>query len=582
MPDLKADFAAALAAQRGGRLAEAERLYLALLEAEPSALSALANLSGVRLAAGDLAGAERYARQLALLAADLPQAQVNLAAILHAQERYADAAAVALAAIGRGVVNADLHYTVGLAADRGSRWHEARAAYRSALALAPDHGPALSEALYLAKQCCDWDEADALGARYRQALDRGVQGLTPFVFLAEPGTPADQRRCAAAWCASIGAVATRPPLRTRDDGRIVVGYASADLHDHPTAHLIAGVLEAHDRSRVEVNLYSWGPDDGSAVRARLRAAASNFHDLRGATSTTIAEAIAADGVQVLVDLKGHTADARTELFLARAAPVQVNWLGYAGTLGAPAWDWLLADATVLPSGAEHDYAERIWRLPCYQPNDPQRPCPHTAPDRASLGLPAAAMVYCCFNNSWKLTRERFADWMQVLRARPDGVLWLLEPKAGQGIAERLRAAAVAAGVAAERLVFAPQVPQRDYLARYLAADLFLDTAPYGAHTTASDALWMGCPVLTTPGATFASRVAASLLEAVGMPELVAADRAAYVARASAMSRDEAARRRAELDARRASTPLFDARATAEALEAAYAAFVIDARGAART
>jgi predicted O-linked N-acetylglucosamine transferase (SPINDLY family) len=582
MTDIKAQFAAALAAQRAGRLTEAERLYLALLEAEPSALSALANLAGVKLAAGDLDGAERYARQLALLAADLPQAQANLAAILHAQERYADAAEVARAALARGVVSADLHYALGLGLDRSSRWTEARAAYRAALALAPDHGPALSEALYLAKQCCDWDEAEALGQRFRAALDRGVQGLTPFVFLAEPGTPADQRRVAAAWCAGIGAVTTRPPLVPRADGRIVVGYASADLHDHPTAHLIAGVLEAHDRRHFEVIVYSWGPDDGSAVRARIRAAASAFHDLRGASSASITARIRADGVQVLVDLKGHTADARTELFLGRAAPLQVNWLGYPGTLGASAWDWMVADATVLPASAERDQAERVWRLPCYQPNDPQRPCPHGAPDRAALGLPPAAMVYCCFNNSWKLTRERFADWLAVLRARPDGVLWLLEPKPGQGIAERLRAAAEAAGVAGERIVFAPQAPQREYLARYLAADLFLDTAPYGAHTTASDALWMGCPVLTVPGSTFASRVAASLLEAIGMPELIVADREAFVARASAMTRAEAAALRAALGERRATTALFDARAMAEALEAAYAAFVMDARGPAHT
>lgn len=574
----EAEFAAALAAQRAGRLAEAERLYLALLEAEPGALSALANLAGCRLAAGDLAGAERYARQLALLATDLPQAQANLAAILHAQERYGEAAEVALAAIGRGVANADLHYTVGVAADRSGRWREARAAYRAALALAPEHGPALSEALYLAKQCCDWDEAEALGARFRAAAARGVSGLTPFVFLAEPGSAADQRRVAALWCAGMGQAAARPPLPARDDGRVVVGYASADLHDHPTAHLIAGVLEAHDRRRVEVHLFSWGPDDGSTVRARLRAACAGFHELRGATSTAIAEAIASSGVQVLVDLKGHTADARTELFLGRAAPVQVNWLGYAGTLGAPAWDWIIADATTLPTGAEQDYAERVWRLPCYQPNDPQRPRPHAAPARAALGLPEDAMVFCCFNNSWKLSRERFADWLAILRARADAVLWLLEPKAGQGIAESLRAAAAAGGVAPERIVFAPQVPQRDYLARYLAADLFLDTAPYGAHTTASDALWMGCPVLTAPGATFASRVAASLLESVGLPELVVADRAAYLAKACAMTRADAAQLRATLDAGRASAPLFDARATAEALEDAYAAFVADARG----
>ncbi len=582
MTDLKAGFAAALAAQRAGRLADAERLYLELLAAEPSALSALANLAGVRLAHGDLAGAERYARQLVLAAPTLAQAHANLAAILHAQERFADAAEVARAALARGVTSPDLNYALGVGLDRGGRWADARAAYRAALEAAPEHGPALSEALYLAKQCCDWDEAESLGARFRSALAREVQGLTPFVFLAEPGTPAEQRRIAAAWCEGSGRVAACPPLPQRDDGRIVVGYASADFHDHPTAHLIAGVLEAHDRSRFEVHLYSWGPDDGSAVRARLRGACAVFHDLRGEPSIRIAERVRADRVQVLVDLKGHTADARTDLFLMRPAPIQVNWLGYPGTLGASAWDWLLGDAVVTPIGAEADCAERVWRLPCYQPNDPARPRPRAAPDRAALGLPGDAMVYCCFNNSWKLTRERFADWLAILRARPDAVLWLLEPKPGHGIAERLQRAAADQGVAPERIVFAPQAPQREYLARYLVADLFLDTAPYGAHTTASDALWMGCPVLTAPGATFASRVAASLLETLELHALVAGDRAAYVARASAITRADAAALRATLDARRASTLLFDARAMAQALEAAYAAFVADARGRVRT
>jgi predicted O-linked N-acetylglucosamine transferase (SPINDLY family) len=346
------------------------------------------------------------------------------------------------------------------------------------------------------------------------------------------------------------------------------------------------VLEKHDRARFRVIGYSWGPDDGSAARARVRAACDRFVELGGVADGAAVGRIRADGVQLLVDLKGHTADARPGLFVAGAAPVQVNWLGYPGTLGGAAWDAVLGDPIVTPPGCEADFSERVLRLPdCYQPNDPRRARPaapaSVADARAAHGLPTEAVLLCCMNAAWKIDAERFADWMAVLRAVPTAVLWLLDANPGHGLAVALRNAASAADVDPARLVFAPRAPHADYLARFALADLFLDTFPYTAHTTASDALWMGCPVLTETGTTFAARVATSLLHAVGLPELAVASRARYVEEAIALGREPARLRalRARLAQGRASAPLFDAVRFTAGLEAAYLELAAAARAA---
>lgn len=581
MTDARIAFAAAQAAHAAGRLDEAERGYRAVLADEPNAIGAWANLSGVLLARGDALGAETVARRALALAPDLIATHLNLIAVQHAHGGFAAAAAVAAAALALGLRDPALHYAVGIDHDRAGRWRDARAAYDLALTLDPDHGPALSEALYLARCCGDFSAAALLGARFRAALAAGVGGLTPFVFLAERATPTAQRALAAAWISGFGPAGPRPPWPHSTDGRITLGYASSDFHDHPTVHLLAAVLERHDRSRFRVVAYSWGPDDGSTARARVRAACDEFVELRGAPSATIAARIRADRVQLLVDLKGHTADARPELFLARPAPVQINWLGYPGTLGSAVWDAVIGDPIVTPIGCEADYAERVMRLPdCYQPNDPARPHPDPVASRAALGLPADAVVLCCFNAAWKIDAARFADWMEVLRAVPDAVLWLLDANPGQDLAERLRAEATRAGVAAERLVFAPRVPHAEYLARYRHADLFLDTFPYGAHTTASDALWQGCPVLTETGTNFATRVATSALHALGLPELALATRERFVTEAIALARDRGRlqRLRATLETRRLTTPLFDASSFTSALEDVYRVLADAARG----
>jgi predicted O-linked N-acetylglucosamine transferase (SPINDLY family) len=437
--------------------------------------------------------------------------------------------------------------------------------------LAPDHGAALSQLLFLRRRQADWHDLAALRRAFRRGVDAGRPLLSPFVLLSDPSTRAQQRRCAEAWTAALAP--PRPgPHRTLDTGsRLKVGYLSADFHTHATAFLAAGVFERHDRQAFEVIAYSTGPDDGSPMRARLVAAFDRFVDARGQSPEQLAAAIRADGIDLLVDLKGHTEAALTPVLAQRPAPIQVQWLGYPGTMGAPYIDYLVGDAVVTPFEEATDYAETIVQLPvCYQPNDRQRPI---APpeDREALGLPPDAIVFCSFNNSFKFNPEVVDAMAQILSRTTGSVLWLLERDAGDPALANLRREFVARGIAAERVLAAGWRPNDRYLALYHHADVFLDTWPYGAHTTASDALWAGCPVLTWPGETFASRVASSLLRAVGLPELVAASAADYVERAVHLAHDGdlRARLRAYLAGPGRASPLFDTESFVRALERAY-------------
>jgi len=319
--------------------------------------------------------------------------------------------------------------------------------------------------------------------------------------------------------------------------------------------------------------YSTGPDDRSPMRARLVRAFDRFVDLRNRDPLAIADAIRGDTVDILVDLKGHTEGAMPIVLARHPAPIQVHYLGYPGTVAAGLVDYLIGDPVVTPPEHFADYAEALVTLPdCYQINDVERPIGETPP-RAEVGLPEGALVFASFNNTYKINPQVFDAWMAILREVPDAVLWLLAKRDDDPHVANLRREAHARGVEPARLVFARHRPNPEYLALYRHAALFLDTWPYNAHTTASDALWAGCPVLTTIGDTFAGRVAASLLNAVGLPELVAPTVDAYVAQAIALAGDRAELARLRsflLDGGRAS-PLFDTQRTTWALEAAYAA-----------
>lgn len=409
--------------------------------------------------------------------------------------------------------------------------------------------------------------------------------LSPFAWLAEPSTRAEQRQCAQAWVAATSppaAVAAPPPPRD-PAGRLRIGYLSADLHAHATASLIAGVIERHDRERFAVVAYSTGPNDRSPMRVRLRAAFDRFVDAREWSAAQLAAQIRADEIDVLIDLKGHTDDAPTTVLALRPAPVQVHWLGYPGTLGAPYVDYLIGDPMVTPLAEASDYSETIVHLPnSYQPNDDRGRAIAEPPPRAALGLPDDAPVLVCFNALWKLNPEVLDRWATIVKRVPRSVLWLLANEDDPAIAN-LRREIASRGVDAARLVFAARRPSAEYLGLYRRADLFLDTWPYGGHTTASDALWAGCPVLTWRGHTFASRVAASLCVAVGLPQLVCDDAEHYCDVAVALASDakERARLRTYLEGPARTSALFDTASFTRALEDAYRRMVEQKRAGVR-
>jgi predicted O-linked N-acetylglucosamine transferase (SPINDLY family) len=417
----------------------------------------------------------------------------------------------------------------------------------------------------------DWHDLASLRQRLETGVGRGSL-LSPFVLLSNGASRSLQRACAERWAANV-APSPEPARRLLSGVRLRIGYLSGDFHAHATAFLAAGLFESHDRARFEVFAYSTGPDDGSAMRRRLIRAFDRFVDAAGWPAERLAQRIRSDAIDILIDLKGHTEGAMPAVLAARPAPIQAHYLGYPGTLGARLADYLIGDAIVTPSLHAQDYAETLVLLPgAYQVNDRERPIAEP-PSREALDLPRDAVVLCCFNSTYKLNPEVFDAWASILAAVPSAVLWLLVRDSDHPAVGHLRREAVRRGIDARRLVFATTRPNPEYLGLYRHADLFLDTWPYNAHTTASDALWAGCPVVTLRGETFASRVAASLLHAVGLPELVTDTVDAYVATAVALAgnADERARLRAYLEGPGHASALFDTVATTRALEAAYLA-----------
>ncbi len=445
------------------------------------------------------------------------------------------------------------------------------ASFDRALALNPAHPYARGIRLINKAYICDWTAIDEELAELRERLLRGEPAAPPWPVLVLTDSPELQRKVAEAWAAAefpansaLGPIAKYPGHE-----RIRLGYYSADFHRHATGHLIAGLLELHDRSKVEVIAFSFGPDTGDEMQRRLMAGCDRFIDVRDRSDREIAALSRELQIDIAIDLKGLTVNNRMGIFAYRAAPVQVNYLGYPCTMGAPYIDYIIADKTVISDPAF--CVERVVALPdCYQVNDAQRKVADRRFTRAELGLPETGFVFCCFNNNFKIMPRMFDVWMRILRAVDGSVLWLIEDSAAA--AANLRKEAARRGVDAARLVFAARVPQEDHLARHAAADLFLDTLPYNAHTTGSDALWSGLPLLTCPGESFASRVAASQLQTMGLPELIASTVTDYEALAISLAKDrerlDGIKRKLML--KRKAMPLFDIEQFARNIEAAYA------------
>jgi len=422
---------------------------------------------------------------------------------------------------------------------------------------------------------CEWDGLDAIEAKLTATLDTpgADPRFSPYVALSCSLTPAQQLAVARRWSSAVLPAPAAPFAKPRGE-RLRIGYLSRDFREHPTGRLMAGLFEEADRSRFDLYAYSYGPDDGSATHQRIRAAFGDaWRDVGRLSDADAAEVIRRDGIDLLIDRKGHTRGGRLGILASRPASVQIHYMSFPGTLGYDAVDGIIADDIVIPAGSEAAYHERVWRMPrCYFVNDGRRTLPAPAA-RSDAGLPEDALVLACLNQSYKLSFAVFAIWMGVLSRVPAAVLWLLAP--GTRARTNLQRFAAHAGVDPARLVFASHAPQDAHIARLRCADLSLDTLPYGSHTTGCDALWAGVPLLTCPGDTFASRVGASLLHTAGLPELIASSLDDYRARLHALATNPGALRahRDHLERTRSGNPLFDTRGFARdwesLLERAY-------------
>ena len=567
--------------------------YTRSLQLKSDHAAAFNNLGNLLLSMGRPSDAVTCLKRAVELQPGFAEAFTNLGAALQDLRRLNEAEECLRASLRLNPDDAATLQSLGNVVRDGGDTAEAIACYRRALDLNPQGLSALGQLIHQLQHQCAWDELPALTDRALAAvMDEPVHPtespLSPFAFLTMPVATSSQQQqqCASRWAtyATRTAIPVRPwwiesldnsspspgISSSKDDKRIRIGYLSADFRAHPVAELIVELFEVHDRSRFDVIGYSYGPDDGSAIRSRMMAAFESFVDLREMPLAESIQRISADQVDILVDLTGFTQHARTELLASRPAPIQVNYLGYPGTLGADFVDYILVDHFIVPADRQPFYNEALIHLPhCYQVNDTRREISSAIPTRRESGLPDEEFVYCSFNSNYKITSAMFDVWMDLLKETPSSVLWLLE--SNRQAPANLRREAEKRGVDSSRLIFAPRLPLPDHLARHQLADLFLDTFPVNAHTTASDALWAGLPVLTLSGETFVSRVAGSLLQTLELPELVTFRPEDYKLRALQLSRDpeELAELRTRLRANRQTSPVFDVRRSARAIENAF-------------
>jgi predicted O-linked N-acetylglucosamine transferase (SPINDLY family) len=466
---------------------------------------------------------------------------------------------------------AEAWYNLGNALGKQQRLSEALEAYGRAMVLQPNMEDLASVWLRTKQHLCAWHGADDETGNFLARVERSELSCTPLELLATPASPALQLHCAMEYGTRLYPPAA--PLWTGGrygHDKIRIGYFSSDFRNHATAYLMTGMIEQHDRSRFEITGLSWGATKVNDARLRIEAAFDRVIHVHDKTDGDVAALARSLEIDIAVDLKGFTPTARPGIFARRPAPVQVSYLGFPGTMGVPYIDYFIADPVLIPPEQRAHYSEQIVYLPdSYQVNDTQRPIAAEIPSRLSLGLPEKALVFCSFNHNWKLTPAVFDVWMRLLHAAPGSVLWLLEgpPEA----MDNLRREAVARGIDPERLVFAPRQPLAAHLARHAYADVYLDTFYCNGHTTTSDALWAGAPVITWVGDTFAGRVSASLLRAVGLPELITTTWADYETLALALATDPGRRAalRAKLAANLPTCALFDTARFTRHMEAAY-------------
>jgi predicted O-linked N-acetylglucosamine transferase (SPINDLY family) len=586
--------AAAQQLTQSGQPAQAKQLYqvwLAMNGEHPLAFIAHFNSSTLMAQLGDAAGAEAALKAALQRNPDFAPAHINLGSALERRGAAREAVEQWKAGLERlaALTGDAIEYKVTLLKQISRVMTDnqqndgAETVLAQCLDLNPEQRDVIEQYAAVRLAQCKWPIAETPAKLTRKGFISRFHPLSTCAYADDPLlqlATAHRYVEALAPIESISSHADRRDASIDINRRLKIGYVSSDLRGHAVGYLMAQLFEAHDAHAIETFVYYCGPPADDGITQRFKASVEHWIDIRALSDDEAAARIAADGIDILVDVNGHTREARLGVFARRPAPVIVNWLGYPGTMGSPFHHYIIGDEWIIPPESEQYYSERVLRLPCYQPNDTMRQVAERTPTRAEAGLPDNAFVFCCFNAAHKITRFAFARWMKILRATPGSVLWLLDYNDETNA--RMRAHAEVAGVVGERLVFAKKIANPHHLARYPLADLFLDTVPYGAHTTASDALWMGVPVLTYSGRSFAARVCGSLVRAAGVPELVCESPEAFVQRAIALAGPDRLSLRAyreRLIAGRDTCTLFDIDLLARKLESLYSAMVaIHARG----
>ncbi len=565
----------ALGLMEKGRLKPAERLLKDVLKADAGQFEALLGLGVLCGMRGDDALAVKYLERAVRKRPSSPEALYNLGQALIRLGRTAEAADALEAASAAAPDQPHIHEKLGDCLRQLGRLDEAAPHYYRAVDLDPKNSLALSSAVEAARKLCDWSRLDTLQARLVEFATAG-QAVEPLLLMHVSDDPAILHRATRAYWhgmiqPAVQASAKPIPAKPRSsEARLRVGYLSADFRQHPMVSVIGEMIELHDRNRIEPIAYSYGDDDGSPQRKRMELAFDRFNDVRRLSDEALVKRVRSDGLDILVDLAGYTANARLRVVGARPAPIVCHYMGFPGTLGSPAYDYLVADTFVTPNEALPHYGEAVAILPeTYWAIDTKRETGGCRRTRSDYGLPDDAVVLCSFNGQQKLSPELFDAWARILAAAPRSILWLYSDNATA--ARNLELAAHARGIPPSRLVMAERVPPQDHLSRIPLADLLLDVFPYGGHTTAADALFMGVPLLTIAGRSFASRVGASLLRAASMDALLMGDFEAYEREAIALANapERLAALKQELTSARTTAPLFDTARFTRHIEAAY-------------
>jgi predicted O-linked N-acetylglucosamine transferase (SPINDLY family) len=554
--------------KQSGQHASVEACYAAWIGRNPDhplLYAVLFNYSVTLSDADKLDPAQECLERAVALNPDFMPAHINLGRVHERQGKVGLAVIQWSAALARmSAVNgtAIIHKTTALnqcarALEAANQDEAAENMLRESLDLDRDQREVIQHLVALRQRQCKWPVLQTTERVARRVL---VDGMSPLSAAAFTDDPLFQLALAHHYnrldVGTADQAFTSWPRAMERTGPLRIGYLSSDLREHAVGYLMTEVLGLHDRSQVEVFAYYCGPESNDALHRHFQSTADHWISITHLDDAMAARRIVEDGIQILVDLNGYTREARLKLVALRPAPVIVNWLGFPGSMASPYHHFLIADDWIIPDSHERYYSEKVLRLPCYQPSNRDRAVA-PRPSRAEAGLPPEAMVYCCFNGSHKIHRATFDRWLAILAQVPGSVLWLLSSI--EETHQRLRDYAAQRGITGDRLVFADKLANPAHLARYELADLFLDTTPYGAHTTASDALWMGVPVLTLSGRSFASRVCGSLVRAAGLPEMICATAEEFVTRAVALGQDRGALAplRDRLRANRETCTLFD-------------------------